>query len=179
MSRFPSHLPRLERQAYQGTAIIHWSLTTFDRAMGWLDGPFHARFRELLLHTAAREGLACPAYCLMPDHLHLLWMGLRDDTDQRHAMAFLRTYLEPALVPHRFQPQAYDHVLRDDERDPDALAVVCRYVLANPERKGLVASWPDWPYSGASLPGYPALDPRHEGYWDRFWKLYRQIREAP
>ena len=34
----------------------------------------------------------------MPDHLHLVWLGLRLDTDQMNAMSFLRTYLEPALV---------------------------------------------------------------------------------
>ena len=59
-------------------------------------------FRELMLHAAAREGLACPVYCLMPDHIHLVWMGLRRNSDQINGMAFLRTYLEPALHPARF-----------------------------------------------------------------------------
>lgn len=178
MSRFPSHLPRLERQAYQGTAIVHWSLSTFDRATGWLDDRFHARFRELMLHAAAREGLVCPAYSLMPDHLHVLWMGLRRQTDQRNGMAFLRTYLEPALAPHRFQPQAYDRVLREEERDPDAFALVCGYVLANPERKGLVTQWPDWPFNGAVMSGYPTLHPRQNDFWEKFWMLYHQLRES-
>ena len=54
-----------------------------------------------MLHAAAREGLFCPAYCLMPDHIHLVWLGLRLDTDQLNGMSFLRTYLEPALVATR------------------------------------------------------------------------------
>jgi len=90
----PGHLPRLPREYYQGDAFIHWTLSTHDRATGWLAEEFHLRFRELLLHAAAREGLFCPAYCLMPDHLHLVWMGLRLDSDQLNGMAFLRTYLE-------------------------------------------------------------------------------------
>ena len=61
-----------------------------------------------MLHAAAREGLFCPAYCLMPDHLHLVWMGLWLETNQLNGMAFLRTYLEPALTPAKFQPQAHD-----------------------------------------------------------------------
>ncbi len=73
--------PRLAREFYQGGAVVHWTLTTFDRAQGWLNESFHQRFRELLLHTAAREGLLCPVYCLMPDHIHMVWMGLRSDTD--------------------------------------------------------------------------------------------------
>ena len=38
---------------------------------------------------AAREGLACPIYCLMPDHLHTWFeMGLRRNSDQLNGMAF-------------------------------------------------------------------------------------------
>ena len=54
-----------------------------------------------MLHAAAREGLFCPAYCLMPDHIHLVWLRLRLDTDQLNGMSFLRTYLEPSLVATR------------------------------------------------------------------------------
>jgi len=76
-----------------------WTLTVFDKAKGWLTSAFHQRFQNLMLHAAAREGLLCPIYCLMPDHLHLVWMGLRLDSDQVNGMAFLRTYLEPELSP--------------------------------------------------------------------------------
>jgi len=69
------YLPRLAREHYQAGAVVHWTLTTFDRARGWLTPSFHCRFRELMLHVAARENLVCPIYCLMPDHLHLIWMG--------------------------------------------------------------------------------------------------------
>jgi putative transposase len=83
------YLPRLNREHYQGDAVIHWTLTVFDRKTGWLDDLFHLKFREMLLHAAARESLFCPAYCLMPDHIHLMWMGLRRDTDQKNGMSFL------------------------------------------------------------------------------------------
>ena len=106
-------LPRLAREYYQGDAVVFWTLTLFDRAKGWLKPEFHQRFRELMLHAAAREGLLCPIYCLMPDHFHLIWMGLRLDSDQLNGMAFLRTYLEPELSPARFQPQAQDEVLSE------------------------------------------------------------------
>ncbi len=48
---------------------------------------FHAAFRELVLHAAALEDLFCPAYCLMLDHLHLIWMGMRRESDQLNAHA--------------------------------------------------------------------------------------------
>ncbi len=171
-SKRPGHLPRLPREYYQGDAVVHWTLPTFDRSWGWLTDTLHARFRELMLHAAAREGLFCPAYCLMPDHMHLVWMGLRPDTDQRNGMAFLRTYLEPALAPAKFQPQAHDSVLRQNERRHGAFAKACFYVLANPVRAGLVAHPGGWRFTGAVVPGYPRLHPLGPGFWEKLWKLY-------
>jgi REP element-mobilizing transposase RayT len=136
----PGHLPRLPREYYQGDAMVHWTLTIFDRAKGWLTDALHARFRELLLHAAAREGLFCPAYCLMPDHLHLVWAGLCRDTDQRNGMAFLRTHLEPALAPAKFQPQPHDSVLRQAEREHGAFGrfwpIPCARVWWDDRRSG-------------------------------------------
>src|ERR1022692_2128410 len=98
-------LPRLPREHYQADAVVFWTLTMFDKAKGWLTPAFHQRFRELMFHVAARGGLICPIYCLMPDHIHLIWMGLRLDSDQVNGMPFLRIYLEPELSPAKFQPQ--------------------------------------------------------------------------
>ena len=165
------YLPRLPRPYYQADAIVHWTLTTFDRAQSWLDDSFHARFRELMLHTSAREGLFCPAYCLMPDHLHLVWMGLRPDTDQLNGMSFLRTHLEPALAPARFQPQAHDHVLRSEERRPDALMASVSYDLQNPVIKGLAGEPGEWPFMGCVVPGYPKLHPLEENFWPKFLEV--------
>ncbi|HKI69605.1 MAG TPA: hypothetical protein VKA67_08455 [Verrucomicrobiae bacterium] len=96
------YLPRLPLEYYQGDAVVHWTLSISHRKQGWLDESFHVAFRELMLHAAAREGLFCPTYCLMPDHLHLVWMGLRLDSDQHNGMAFLRTHLKPKLMPQKF-----------------------------------------------------------------------------
>jgi REP element-mobilizing transposase RayT len=170
----PGHLPRLPREYYQGDAMVHWTLPTFDRATGWLTESFHTRFRELMLHAAAREGLLCPAYCLMPDHLHLVWMGLRPDSDQVNGMAFLRTYLEPALTPAKFQPQPHDSVLRQPEREHNAFAKVCFYILANPVEAKLVMQPEAWRFSGAVILGYPTLHPLKPDFWEKFWRLYAQ-----
>ena len=170
------YLPRLPREHYQGDAVIHWTMTIARRGIGWLNEPFHARFREMLLHAAVREGLFCPAYCLMPDHIHLVWMGLRRDSDQRQGMKFLREHLGPGLRPHRFQHQAHDHVLREEERKRGAFAKICFYILANPVRAELVGEASPWPFSGAIVPGYPTLHPLADGFWQLFWKLYFAAR---
>ena len=54
------HLPRLAPEFYRAFSVVLWTITLEHRATGWLDDLFHARFRELLLHAAAREGLFCP-----------------------------------------------------------------------------------------------------------------------
>ena len=90
------NLPRLLRHHYQGHAVVLWTLTLEHRATGWLKESFHLRFRELMLHAAAREKVWCPTYCLMPDHLHLVWMGMRRESDQLNAMRFLRRQIAPS-----------------------------------------------------------------------------------
>jgi REP element-mobilizing transposase RayT len=148
------------------------------RGTGWLNDGFHAQFREFMLHAAAREGLFCPTYCLMPDHIHLLWMGLRRDSDQRNGMKFFREHVGRLLRPNRFQHQAYDHVLREDERKRNAFAKICFYILANPVRAGLVGENETWRFCGAVIPGYPALHPKEENFWPLFWKLYVASRSV-
>ena len=177
MRPHPNQLPRLPREYYQGDAIIHWTQATWNRASGWISDLRHAQFRELLLHVAVREGLHAPVYCIMPDHIHLVWMGLRRTTDQLKAMRFLRTHFEPLLAPARFQTQAHDHVLRESQRERGAFASVCAYILENPMRGRVADTSMAWPYCGSVVPGYPRLDPRETGFWDRFWKIHWVARE--
>ena len=178
------HLPRLEPEFYRAFAVVHWTITLEHRANGWLDDGFHADCRELLLHAAVREGLFCPAYVLMPDHIHLMWMGLRVSSDQRNAMRFLRKHLVTALarrsptgVEFQLQKQSHDSVLREKDRVRGAFARVCFYVLDNPRRKGLVEEPRGWRFLGAVVPGYPFMHPLAEDFWELFWKLYGQQRE--
>src|SRR5262249_19192994 len=132
-------LPRLPREYYQGDAVVHWTMPIALRSTGWLNEVFHWRFREMMLHAAAREALLCPTYCLMPDHIHLVWMGLRRDSDQRNGMKFLRRQLAPWLRPAKFQHQPHDHVLTTKERQRSAFTLACtEYVLLNPRNAELV-----------------------------------------
>ena len=146
------------------------------REQGWLSERFHSAFRELVLHAAARERLFCPTYCLMPDHLHLILMGLHLDSDQLNAIAFFRTHLKSALAPAKFQHQAHDHVLAEKERKRGAFTATCSYVLNNPIRAELVKKSQDWRHLGAVIPGYPKSDPLDPKFWPNIWKLYFETR---
>jgi REP element-mobilizing transposase RayT len=177
-SAFSHYLPRLRREFYQADAVIFWTMPVANRQQGWLTPTFQVGFREMMLHTAARESLLCPAYCLMPDHLHLVWMGLERATDQRNGMKFLRAALGPLLEPARFQHQAHDHVLKAEERQRHAFSLACAdYVLLNPLRARLINTPEAWPYLGAVVPGYPRLSVFEPGYWPWFWAHYFEVRE--
>lgn len=174
-----SKLPRLPREFYQGRATTLWTHTFEDRATGWLSDRFHHRFREILLHACHRYGLATPCYVLMPDHWHLVWMGLDETSDQWLATAFLRKHLLPALDKARLQDRAHDHVLREKERECGALQAACSYVHHNPQRAGLCDDWREWPHLGAIIAGYPDLDARAADFWERFWTIYNRLVDVP
>jgi len=176
------YLRRLPREHYQGLAWIHWSLAMEDRQTGWLIPIVYYKYRELLTHTLFRYGLCCPIYCLMPDHLHMLWMGLFPGSDQLNAMKFFRQQFNPILETQqaRFQEQPYDHVLKDEERDRSAFETVVEYIARNPERKSLVAQdqFARYPYTGCLIPGYPDVKVFQPDYWDLLWRLHAKLQSS-
>jgi putative transposase len=103
------------------------------------------------LRVAGREGFAILAYCFMPDHVHLLIEGLRDDSDARKFIikskqCSAHAYAQ-AFGARLWQPFGYEHVLRDDE----TVQVVARYILENPVRAGLAKTVLDYSFLGSQV----------------------------
>ncbi len=170
----PGHLPRLNRAHYQGYAIVLWTHCIEERKTGWLSEKFHLRFRETLLHALIRSQLCCSAYVLMPDHMHLLIMGLQEQSDQLVFNRFLRKRLNLILHPRFLQKQGHDHVLREQERDKEAFQKTTHYILENPARAKLSPNWQGYQYSGCLFPGYCDFDPRNDKHWETFWRVYNK-----
>mgnify|MGYP003118759075 FL=1 len=156
--------PRLAPEFYRGQSYIHWTHTVQGRRQGWLNPEFHFIFRERLFHTCVRYHLCCMSYVLMPDHIHLLWIGTKAETDQLKATKFLRKH-----TPIEWQKQAHDHVLLEKDRTRDALTRVSYYLRENPVRAGIVQNAKDWPYFGSLVPGFPDIDPSDQ---DSFWRCF-------
>ncbi len=175
------HLNRLAQEYYQGESVVHWSLTLRDRQSGWLNGLFYYRFRELLTHTSFRYGIACPMFCLMPDHFHMVWMGLFEESDQLLAMRHFRKSVNESLarIGVELQDQAYDHVLSDGEKQEQAFRDVCEYISRNPERAGLVEldGYKEYPFTGCLVPGYPQLRPFEATFWNELDRVISFIRK--
>jgi REP element-mobilizing transposase RayT len=101
--------------------------------------------------TASLEQFALLAYCLMPDHAHLLAQGVRDDSDvrrfakmakQRSGGLYARTQHSPL-----WQPGYFERVLREE----DDARILARYIVNNPVRARLVESPADYPLVGSDV----------------------------
>ena len=177
----PSHLKKLNAHNYEAFAWVHWSMTIQERKQGWLDSSMHQTVRELLLHTCARYHLHCPAYCLMPDHAHFLWMGTDSSSNQLNAAKFFRRFWNQELKKRgmSLQSESYDHVLLENEKRPEAFEDTVLYIMKNPERAGLTAEWKDWEYGGGIIPGYPKIPhfPFSE-FWSLLWKIHNPAKNS-
>ncbi len=174
-------LPRLEPDRYRGQAYVHWVMTIHNRKTGWLVPLFYYKFREILTHTAFRYAFVCPIYCLMPDHMHFLWLGIDDRSDQLKACEYFRKRLGEPLskLGVEFQHQPYDHVLKDEERLENEVCNLVEYIARNPERKHLVPAdqFKSYPYTNCLVPGYPELQIWQPDFWTRFWRCYSFLRK--
>jgi len=85
----------------------------------------------------------------MPDHLHLVLEGARDDSDMKR---FRKTFKQMTsfhcrseLDERLWQKAFYDHILRAS----DSLDKVLWYAWMNPVRAGLCADPHDYAHSGS------------------------------
>jgi REP element-mobilizing transposase RayT len=111
------------------------------------DDEDYRRFFSILGDVAGDYGWQCYAYCLMPNHYHLvlttptgvLSRGMR----QLNAVYAQRFHCRHNSVGHVFQGR-FKSILVD--REPYLLEV-CRYVVLNPVRAGLVKKCETWRWS--------------------------------
>ena len=110
-----------------------------------------------ILATADRFGFAVVAYCVMPDHVHLLliaqWEGADLTRFVKHAKQTAGFRYRQATNHPLWQPGYHERVLRDDE----ATLAVARYVLENPVRAGLATKLGEWPHAGSAVYSWPEL----------------------
>lgn len=180
--KYKQRLKCLPPEYYHGSDWVHWVLAIEYRKTGWLDARFLYKLRELLTHAMFRYQLACPIYYLMPDHIHLLWTGLAASSDQLAAMKSFRRDVNGAIerIGFRFQLQAYDHVLKDDDLDREAIEATAEYIARNPERKEMIEvdAFATYPFTGCLLPGAARLRLFTEKGWDEVWRTLAFLKRT-
>jgi putative transposase len=99
--------------------------------------------------TAIETSFEIPAYCFMPDHLHLLVEGTCLTADLQR-FARLAKQRSGAVYALRFggplwQEGYFDRVLRAD----DDVKPLVKYLLENPVRAGIVKHPTEYPHLGS------------------------------
>ncbi len=147
MSR-PQRLPGFE---YRGPYQYFLTFCTKDRHGAFGNGDTAAAVIAQFRRTAKKTEFALLAYCLMPDHAHLLVEGATAAADLRGFAARAKQTTGRAYARRArqilWQEGYYDRVLRAEE---DARAVA-RYILENPVRAGLAPAPAAYPYLGSGV----------------------------
>ena len=127
---------------------------------------------EKLRRMAAKHEVDLPAYCAMPDHVHLLAQARRSGCDLKTFVAAFkqRSAFDYARCCNRrlWQPRYYEHILRRGEDLED----VVLYIWNNPVRAGICARAVEYPFSGSTTVDWKARY-KHLGDWVPPWKRGR------
>lgn len=106
-------------------------------------------FVDLLGLAVGGCGCVVPIYCFTPNHCHVMLQGETEQSDLWKAMVAFKQrtgyWLSTNRPGLRWQKDFYDHIIRSTE---DVVAHA-RYIAENPVRRGLVAEWRKYPFTGA------------------------------
>jgi REP element-mobilizing transposase RayT len=119
-----------------------------------------SRYLDFLADAVERFGWLCHAYCLMPNHTHLLVQTPEPNLPEgmqrlnlRYAMRFNWKY---GFTGHAFERRYWSKLVADDPH----LIGLARYIARNPVRAGLVDHPADWRWSSYAALVQRASAPR-------------------
>jgi putative transposase len=142
-----SSMPRIARGISDG-AVYHLLNRGNARQQVFHRDDDYQAFVHLLRETDQRNPLGILAYCLMPNHFHLVVQPEKADNLHRGMQWLMTSHVrrQHALdrgSGHIWQGRYKSFLIEQDSH----LLVVLRYVEGNPLRAGLVSSAIDWPWS--------------------------------
>ncbi len=124
----------------------------------YLADPRIAEICKYTLHFPDRKDYKLICYCIMPNHIHLVFELIeRNRGISKIMQSIKRTSARKCnLVLKRngkfWQDESYDRLVRDDKE----LYFIIQYVLMNPVSAGLVQNWTDWKFTYC-YPNYGVL----------------------
>jgi putative transposase len=166
---WPSNSPRLKSFSYRGLHRYLITLTTSSRLRYFAVAEDAGALASQIPPFFSARHFEVVAYCIMPDHVHLVLEGRSDDADLRETIRVWKQVTsyewKQRTASPLWQPGFHDRVLREGD---DARPIV-RYVLYNPVRAGLVVTAADYPWSGSLRFTVAELN-ESAGSWTPGWK---------
>ena len=109
----------------------------------------YAAYRDLVAQACRANGVGCIAWCLMPNHVHLILTpsqpdGLRAALAEAHRRYSRRINIAKGWTGYLWQGRFASYPMDDAH-----LMTAIRYVERNPVEAGLVARAEDWCWSSA------------------------------
>ena len=122
----------------------------------WLRDPQVAKLVADSLHYRDTQVYTLLTFCIMPNHVHVIFTPLPESEKTYYAVAKIMQSLKgyTAYEANRilgrqgafWQHESYDHVVRSAAEGQRIL----NYVLNNPVKAGLAQDWSEWPWSYCS-----------------------------
>jgi putative transposase len=142
----PARLPTF---TYTGCHRYFLTFCTHNRAPLFVSAEHMTVVLGQFVHAAQEQQFAIPAYCFMPDHVHLLTEGLEECACLKSFVKLAKQYsgfhFRQRFGVSLWQRYLYEHVVRDDERTE----TIAAYIVENPLRARLVERIQDYPFVGS------------------------------
>lgn len=109
----------------------------------------HRFYLELVGERCAQRGVEVWAYCLMPNHVHLVMVPHAQD-DLHRSLAFAhQKYTRHINLREGWRGYLWQGRFASFPMDEQHLLAAVRYIELNPVRAGLCREASDWPWSSA------------------------------
>lgn len=140
-------------------ALYHLTARGNARAEIFLDDRDRFLFLDLLGKEIKQQAWRCYAYCLMSDHYHLLI-----ETPEANLVSGMRRFNGVYTQSFNRRHERVGHVFQGRYKailvDKDSYALeLCRYIVLNPVRAGMVRQPEDWRWSSYSATAGPSTAP--------------------
>ena len=100
------------------------------------------------LHFLAKKMIELWCFCIMPNHVHLLFSLKDDKQDMFRIMQCHKSFTAKEanrilnLAGQFWEPESYDHVVREGEFEN-----IVSYILNNPVKATFVKEWEEWKWN--------------------------------
>jgi len=109
---------RLPKEYYRGKILVSFTACMVNRTPFWINSERFAALTDFLRESFEVFQVRPLAYCVMPDHIHIVAQGISQDSDLWRAMVRFKQrssfWLHQNYSSARWQKDFHDRIIRDN-----------------------------------------------------------------